>query len=424
MTAAFVLAINMSIAGIFAAAFAAVAATNRAVRGLGWLAMGYGMGIVVILLEFALPGQANPLALSIGIFLSFLLAQTFCAVGVARYYGVPQPNRTIAAICLGSLIATLFIFSLPYGTLLRGVLYQLPYVAAQSLIGYVILRSGRRGAINMLLIALNGVAALTFLAKPLIAWMVGTASTPQTYMTSTYAAISQSIATVTLVALALVLLLAIMRDTTAEMMARAETDALSEVLNRRGFEAHGERMLAQAQREGGSLVLVTADIDHFKAINDGFGHAVGDEVIARFAALLREHTAKDAIVSRVGGEEFAVLLAGGNLADGRRYAEDVRAIFSEEPLAELGVDRTLTASFGVAQMMAGDSLADLSRRADAALYRAKAGGRNRVSLALGDPLPLPPRPGKTRRPAAAVTGYPRPAAERVRRVATLEDSEL
>lgn len=392
MTAAFVLGINMFIAGIFAVAFGVVAAANRTARGAGWLAFGYATGIVNGALEFALRWNANPTPFAIGIFLVFLLALTLCLIGVARHYAVAPPRIAMAGVWGASLLAIPLIFTLPFDAPLRGLLYQSPYVAMQLLIGWVILRSRRRQPLDLLLIALNGAAALLYLSKPLIAWTVGTASAPQGYMATTYAAISQSIGAVTLVALALVLLLVMMRDTTAEMMARSETDALSGVLNRRGFDAHAERTLGQARRRAEPLTLVAADLDHFKAINDGFGHAVGDEVIAHFAALLRGSAAGDAVVSRLGGEEFAVLLARADLADGRRYAEAVRAALSAEPLAKFGIGHAVTASFGVAQMAPHDSVSDLCRRADAALYRAKAGGRDRVHLALSERQPTAPAP--------------------------------
>ncbi len=108
-------------------------------------------------------------------------------------------------------------------------------------------------------------AALIYVAKPFIAAQVGTANAPQGYMATTYAAISQSGSVVTLMAIALVLLLVMMRDSTAEMIARSETDPLSSVLNRRGFEHHAELALL---RGNGDAVLVAADLDHFKKIND------------------------------------------------------------------------------------------------------------------------------------------------------------
>ncbi len=386
MTAAFILGINMSVAGIFAVAFAVVAATNRTARGAGWLAAGYGLGIVNTGLEFLLTRQVDPTPVGIGIFLVFLLALSFALVGVARHYRAPPPWAAMAGIWVLTILAVPVIFSMIYGSMARLMLYQLPYFAMQTLIGLVIWRSGRRQALDLLLIALQFVAAAIYVAKPFIAASIGTASAPQGYMATTYAAISQSGSVVTLMAIALVMLLVMMRDTTAEMVARSETDPLSSVLNRRGFEHHAELALL---RGGEAAVLIAADLDDFKKINDSFGHAAGDGVIAHFAAMLADAAPANAIVGRIGGEEFAVLLPDALLSDGRLYAEAVRTAFASAHLPVLGVDRIFTASFGVAPRNPGDTLFDLSRRADAALYRAKAGGRNQVRVALGE-LPPPP----------------------------------
>ena len=382
MTAAFVLAINMFIAGIFALAFGVVATMNRTAEGARWLALGYATGIVSIPLEFLLPLQTDPAPIVIAIFLVYLLALTFCLIGTARHYGTAPPWRAMAAIWMASVLAAPLIFTLTYGSPARSILYQLPYFAMHAAVGLVIYRSQRRQPLDLLLFALNGVAASLHLLKPVIAWTIGTATAPQGYLATTYAAVSQSMASVTLVALALVLLLVMMRDTTAEMAARSETDALSGILNRRGFDLHAERMLTHARRTNEPVTLVTADIDHFKSINDRFGHAAGDQVIAHFADLLRQSVSGNAIVSRLGGEEFAVLLAGAPLTAGRRIAEAVREHLAAGPLAQLDGDHVVTASFGVAQLAQGDTVSDLSRRADAALYRAKAGGRNRVGHVL------------------------------------------
>jgi diguanylate cyclase (GGDEF)-like protein len=385
MTSAFIFGISMSVAAIFAVAFAVVAATNRTARGARWLALGYGMGIIYVGLEFLLTQQADPTGVGIGIFLVFMLALSFALVGVAHHYRVPPPLPAMAVIWGLTILAVPAIFSLTYGSTLRLTLYQLPYFAMQSLLGLVIWRSGRRQALDLLLIALQAVAAIIYVAKPFIAATVGTASSPQDYMATTYAAISQTGSVVTLMAIALVMLLVIMRDTTAEMVARSETDPLSSVLNRRGFEHHAE----MAFLRGGAAVLITADLDDFKKINDSFGHAAGDGVIAHFAAMLAGAAPANAIVGRIGGEEFAVLLPDALLSDGRLYAETVRAAFASARLPVLGVDRGFTASFGVAQRTSDRSLFELARRADAALYRAKAAGRNQVRVALGEMPPVP-----------------------------------
>jgi diguanylate cyclase (GGDEF)-like protein len=389
MTAAFVLGINMAVAGIFALAFAVVAATNRSARGAGWLALGCGMGIVNAGLEFLLRQQADPVPVGIGIFLVFLSALSFALIGVARHYRARPPWTAMAVIWTATILSVPVIFSMTYGSPVRLVLYQLPYFAMQALFGLTIWRSGHRQPLDLLLVALQAVAAMLYPLKSLFAMMVGTARTPQDYMATTYAAISQSGSVVVLIATGLIMLLVTMRDTTAEMIARSETDSLSGVFNRRGFERHAEAALARIADDLGSAVLIAADLDHFKRINDSFGHAAGDGVIAHFAAMMTDTAPPEAIVGRVGGEEFAVLLPGALLSDGRLYAEAVRAAFADAELPVLGVDRKFSASFGVAQWMSPEALPDLLHRADTALYRAKASGRNRVRVALSD---LPPTP--------------------------------
>ncbi len=390
MTAAFVLGINMSVAGIFAVAFAVVAVTNRTARGAWWLALGCGMGIVDVALEFLLRQQSDPVPVSIAIFLVFLSALSFAMIGVARHYRFDPPWTAMTAIWIVAVLLVPVIFSMTYGSLQRLALYQFPYFAMQALFGIMIWRSRRRQPLDLLLVVLQAISAIIYLLKPLFAAMVGTARSPQGYMETTYAAISQSGSVVVLMATGLVLLLVMMRDTTAEMIARSETDPLSGVFNRRGFERHTEEALSRTAGDGSDAVLIAADLDHFKQINDNFGHAAGDGVIAHFAAMLKAAAPPEAIVGRVGGEEFAVLLPSAVLSDGRLYAEAVRTAFASKQLPVFGVDRRFTASFGVAQMMPPENLPDLLLRADTALYRAKAGGRNQVRVALGD-LP-PPTP--------------------------------
>src|SRR3546814_12075582 len=112
-------------------------------------------------------------------------------------------------------------------------------------------------------------------------------------------------------------------------------------------------MLARALRTDAPLVLVAADRDHFKAINGGFGHAAGDTVIAHFASPLRGMASGAAIVSRLGGEEFAVLLPNANIADGRRYAESVRTELAAVPLSGLGIHPRVPASVDRKSVVSG-----------------------------------------------------------------------
>ena len=123
------------------------------------------------------------------------------------------------------------------------------------------------------------------------------------------------------------------------------------------------------------VALVVADLDRFKSLNDRHGHAAGDQVIAGFAAHLRVAAGTRAVAGRMGGEEFAVLLPMADPAAARLFAEAVRTVFSAEAIDGLPREVRVTASFGIAARSGDESLADLTRRADEALYHAKRGGR-------------------------------------------------
>jgi diguanylate cyclase (GGDEF)-like protein len=156
----------------------------------------------------------------------------------------------------------------------------------------------------------------------------------------------------------------------------SERDPLTGVANRRGWLAGAKRRLRF--RGPGAVILV--DLDHFKTINDRFGHAVGDEVLRAAAAQLRAGAGADAWVGRIGGEEFA-LLVPGNPHEGERRTRELRRALRRVPLCPDDEELVLRASYGVAPVAAPAQLGAALRAADAALYRAKAAGRDRVAHA-------------------------------------------
>ncbi|WP_316357238.1 GGDEF domain-containing protein [Devosia sp.] len=403
--AAFVLAINLFVAAIFATAFGIVAAYARSAIGARWLALAYGLGIVNPILEFMLPGQADPRPVQVAIFAVFLLALSLCVVGLTRHYRLTPPWRTLGVIVVASLVVNVLIVDMPRSSLLRGILYQAPYFILQVVGVAMILRYRHRKALDVALLVLFAASGLQFLSKPALAAWLGSGASARDYIGSTYAAISQSVGAMLLIANGLLMLLIIVRDAMAEITARSETDTLSSLLNRRGFEDRADRLLATALRAGVPASLVVADLDHFKAINDSHGHEAGDRVITAFADVLRTLADPRAVIGRIGGEEFVAFIPGADLASARLYAESVRTAFSSLSIAGLRPDRPISASFGVARLTAGDSLSDLLRRADAALYEAKKGGRDRVCVA-GPAAPSPPLtatlpPGERRRGSRA-----------------------
>jgi diguanylate cyclase (GGDEF)-like protein len=162
-----------------------------------------------------------------------------------------------------------------------------------------------------------------------------------------------------------------------ELIRLATTDPLTGVLNRRAFFEQAQDLCARAET-GGPLSAVMLDIDHFKRINDSFGHEAGDETLRGVAQAL---TVDSALVARLGGEEFAMLLAGRKVSAAGDVAEDLRQRIERLQFATRNQVLNLTCSFGVSEWQAGDTIDRLLMRADVALYAAKSGGRNRVVVA-------------------------------------------
>jgi len=162
---------------------------------------------------------------------------------------------------------------------------------------------------------------------------------------------------------------------------QAATDMLTGLLNRRGFEAAARQVLAAVRRDARQLALVLIDVDHFKSINDRFGHPAGDRVLAQVAQRIGQGIGRRDVFARVGGEEFALILADTDL-QAAACAVEVLRLQVETTTFDLPEPTRITASFGMAAVDDEDEgLADLFLRADRALYRSKANGRNRVTVA-------------------------------------------
>ncbi len=164
----------------------------------------------------------------------------------------------------------------------------------------------------------------------------------------------------------------------------AVTDTLTGLFNRRHFFYQAEALVVRAQRYGSPLSAVMIDLDHFKEINDTFGHSAGDHVLREVARALSAALRKSDLIGRYGGEEFCVLLPEIDLEEGRAAAERLRQEVFNLQIPTLKGTASITASLGVASLnLHGETLDQLLQRADAALYQAKRSGRNAVSVETG-----------------------------------------
>lgn len=201
------------------------------------------------------------------------------------------------------------------------------------------------------------------------------------YQASIFA--SANIVVSSLLALILVLTLVAMLTLDNMRIERegATIDVLTKLPNRGAFEMQVEERLQRAQAERIEVSLLVGDIDHFKRVNDTWGHSAGDRVIAAFGSVLQDKIRPGDVAGRIGGEEFCVLVWNCSGTSAMSLANRLRLGFSETQIAGFSSDERFTASFGVAQWQVGESYSDVFRRADDALFSAKRAGRDRAHAA-------------------------------------------
>ena len=161
---------------------------------------------------------------------------------------------------------------------------------------------------------------------------------------------------------------------------QATTDALTGLYNRFRYIDSLETEMKRAERYGSQFCLIMFDIDHFKGINDTFGHTIGDQVLQEIARLIRDNVRGPEVVARWGGEEFMIIAPNITLKESVCFADRIRSTIEQNEFTEAG---KVTCSFGVTGFTKGDTVECMIKRVDDALYKAKQNGRNRVEAACG-----------------------------------------
>jgi diguanylate cyclase (GGDEF)-like protein len=183
------------------------------------------------------------------------------------------------------------------------------------------------------------------------------------------------------IATAMLAFFMLMSDLSEHMPDIAVRDQLTGLLNRRGFAAQSANAYATARRSQRPVSVIMSDIDRFKNINDELGHAAGDQALCHIARILEQNRRAEDILARLGGEEFAIVLPGCDVAESLSVANKLCRLLESTILDVPGQSVSVTASFGVATISDRDSsLSDVIVRADKALFRSKRAGRNRVEL--------------------------------------------
>lgn len=161
----------------------------------------------------------------------------------------------------------------------------------------------------------------------------------------------------------------------------ASTDKLTGLLNRHAFTVLIDKLISELRREPRPVALLMVDVDHFKSINDRHGHLAGDTVLEQVATTLENGLRASDLAVRWGGEEFLLVLKGCGPEEAQRIAENLRAAVAGNPVCLPGKSIAVTISVGIASFGPDEPPSQAIDRADAALYKAKHGGRNRVELA-------------------------------------------
>ena len=260
----------------------------------------------------------------------------------------------------------------------RLIVVNMGYGAMKLVTVMVLLQAPRREAIDKLIIFTQAVFAAQFFIRPVLTLMLEQGIAADAYRESIYySVLNLSLALISLVS-AMVLVGACVYDQIKAVRESAELDGLTGLRTRRAFEQDVVELLEKAKQECLPVSLVVADIDHFKAVNDVWGHQIGDNAIKQFGEVVASTIRDTDIAGRIGGEEFCILAWNCDEQAAVSMAERIRKKFAQLQIDGMPEDHRLTASFGVAGRGEGEGYGKLFARTDSALYRAKDTGRNRT----------------------------------------------
>lgn len=365
--------------GIMCGVLFAVWHFNRRIPGLRAWALSYLFGFVVsaaLLWRDQMPEVLSVVVTQLCLF----LAAYFSVAGVRAYVGqAALPLRV--PVVIGVLMAgQAFYFTALFphmgarvliGSSVAGALYLL---SAHSLS-----RGGtaRQFPARHLVAAAYALHGLFLLVRPWLFQLGGGGATPP----SASSALSQFIVVETIIALILLAFGSLMLTNefiTRELRHVAEKDFLTGVFNRRAFLVLLDKACSLAHRHNTTLPVLLLDLDHFKDVNDSFGHKIGDMMLQHFVAVAEPCLRKEDVLGRMGGEEFAIFLPGASTADAARVSERLRSLVATQPLMTERGPIALTVSIGVTTCLPGEAPDKVLHRADQAMYEAKRRGRNRV----------------------------------------------
>ena len=373
----FIQLLNPGIGLLFAVAFFLLW-LNRRDRYVAYAAGAYtASAIAFLILDVgpALPYELHRIPANIG----FLATGCLFAAAIIRRYGLPVPWRAMGITSAMSM--AFFLWFLLGRPSIGGRILAISIGA--GIIAAMVVRAlwpiKKRYVIDRVLFWVAALSALNLIARPIILLSLGGGfDSYDGFQQSVYWTTVQFTQAMVSIAAAISLMVAVAIDQISELRRQVDNDKLSGLLNRRGFEAKAGSALRRCHDDDRPVALMIADLDSFKQINDGHGHAVGDAIIAAFGAHVRAIGPAEMIAGRIGGEEFALLVPGTGIEAARRFAEAVRTGLAVAAADRIPAMLVPTTSIGLTIGIPGANLSALMHEADQALYEAKRSGRNRV----------------------------------------------
>ncbi|MBV7264617.1 GGDEF domain-containing protein [Erythrobacter ani] len=265
----------------------------------------------------------------------------------------------------------------------------------------IMARRPRETVSDKVVFAMVILAAAQFFVRPAFSFIFETGITEVAFRETIYYSVLNATIALGSLILALTLIAASIQDQFRNQRTEMEIDPLSGLLSRQSFETKVEEVLAAGLVEDTRAALIIADIDHFKNVNDIWGHQTGDRAIAQFGALIAREIRYYDLAGRIGGEEFCILIRNADTEAALGLAERLRLKLSATQIEGMSENVRLTASFGATERLRAESYKSMFTRADKALYQAKDTGRNRVILSDDEQATGPDKPTKGAQQAAA-----------------------
>ena len=372
----FIQLLNPGIGLLFAGAFFLLW-LNRRDRYVAYAAGAYAASAIAFLILDV--GPALPLELHrIPANFGFLATGCLFAAAIIKRYGLPVPWRAMAVTTAVSMAFFLW-FLLGQPSIAARIL---SVSIGAGIIAAMVVRAlwpiEKPYLIDRVLFWVAALSALNLILRPIVLLSLGGGFDNYVgFQQSVYWTTVQFSQAMVSILAAISLMVAVAIDQISELRRQVDVDNLAGLLNRRGFEAKAGPALRRCIDDDRAVALMIADLDHFKQINDTYGHAVGDAIIAAFGAHVRQIGPPAMIAGRIGGEEFALLVPGAGIEAARQLAEAVRTGLHVACLDRIPAALVPTASLGLAIGAPGSTLSTLMADADHALYDAKRTGRNR-----------------------------------------------